>query len=227
MKRANKAIKFAPVGRPDLVSLSRLWRALGAQASHQERSKNLSVTTILGIGIEDSDVVKIATVVITASVAIFLFFLNQFFTRAKEKRELITEKTEELFLAAAGYSDKAINTIDFAVANFNVLLKYEEKETEEAQKVHAKNISELFIEISKVQMLLELYFRKYKKSSKYPLTSQCNLKKTLIDIDSKNFAQVNSAQGMVVRTEQKIYQFCSYIAKLNQSPFYKKINIKK
>ncbi|RZF87852.1 hypothetical protein EXT43_02735 [Pseudoalteromonas sp. CO109Y] len=187
----------------------------------------MTVTTIFGIGIEDSDIVKIATVIVTASVAIFLFFLNQFFNRAKEKRELITEKTEELFLAAAGYSDKALNTIDYALDNFNALVKYEEKVTEEVLKFHAKNISELFIEISKVQMLLELYFRKYSKSSKYPLTTECNLKQILIDIDSKNLTLINSAQSVVVTTEQKIYQFCSYIAELNQAPFYKKVILKK
>ena len=188
---------------------------------------NLSANTILGIGIEDSDIVKILTVIITASIAIFLFFLNQFFSRSKEKREIITEKTEELFMAAAGYSDKAINTIDFALENFNLLNNYEENSTESAKKVHEKNISELFMEISKIEMLLNLYFSQYVKSSKYPLTSQCNLKQILTDVDSENIQRVASAQGTVIKTEQAIYRFCSYVALLNQASFYKKITMHK
>ncbi len=182
----------------------------------------MSALTVFGLTIDDSDIVKIATVLITASVAVFLFFLNQSFTRAKEKRELTTEKIEELFLATANFSDKSLNSIDFAMGNFNALTGHDPEIQNEVEKIHAKNISELFIDITKVQMLLDLYFRKHKKHSKYPLTPTCNLKQILLDIDSKSVIRINGAKDSVVRAEQKIYLFCLFLAEYNQSPFYKK-----
>ena len=159
---------------------------------------------------EKADQARLITILLSATVAVLIVLLNQWFISRRSKRELLIEKIEELYLASSHYIKVCTNIL-------NSIAKHKNSEGNKDFNLSEELSIEITEAINRIEMICGLYFEEEKINSEdfyihnMPIVDIVTKKKQIAE--DVSWAAHEKSREHILVSREKLSNLCNKLMK--------------